>query len=193
MRFKALMLGVVFEGGMILIGLPLCWLLGQPPLGPNFSHEPVSLARAAGLGLAATVPMFLVFLAINRWPVGPFRKIQAFFDEILHPLFAESTAFDLALICVLAGIGEELLFRAAVQGWLTGHLGPRTALVLASLLFGLVHPITTTYVILAAGLGLYLGLVWLATGDLLVVALAHALYDFLVLLVLLRRPAPQTL
>jgi membrane protease YdiL (CAAX protease family) len=154
MRWRALLLGVAFEGGMIVLGLPLCWLLGQPPLGEHFSWEPAALARAAGLGL--------------------------------RPLFGESTWLDLGLICVLAGVGEEVLFRAALQSWFTFHLGPWGGLALASLLFGLMHPITRAYIVLAAGLGVYLGLVWLVTGNLLVVAEAHALYDFLVLLVLLR-------
>lgn len=193
MRFRALLLGVAFEGGMIVLGLPLCWLLALPPLGAGFSGEPASLVRATAIGLVATVPMLLVFLALNCWPAGPFARIKAFFDEVLLPLFGESTVLDLALICVLAGVGEEILFRAAIQAGLAVYLGPWGALVAASLIFGLVHPITRAYVVLAAGLGFYLGLLWLMTENLLVVALAHGLYDFIVLLILLRRPAPKTL
>jgi uncharacterized protein len=186
MRFRALLLGVAFEGGMIVLGLPLCWLLGVPPLGAGFALEPAALLRAAGLGLAATLPMLLIFLIMQRWPIEPFVRIKAFFDEVLLPLFGESTVLDLALICVLAGVGEEILFRAAIQAGLAGYLGPWGALVAASLIFGLVHPITRAYVVLAAGLGAYLGLLWLLTENLLVVSLAHGLYDFIVLLVLLR-------
>src|SRR5262245_56660683 len=193
MRFRALLLGVAFEGGMIDLGLPLCWLLGQPPLGAGFSWEPAPVFRAVILGLVATLPMLLVFLVLHFWPIGPFLRIKAFFDEVLLPLFGESTVLDLALICELAGVGEEILFRAAIQAGLAVYLGPWWALVAASLIFGLVHPITRAYVVLAAGLGFYLGLLWLLTENLLVVALAHGLYDFIVLLVLLRRPAPKTL
>jgi membrane protease YdiL (CAAX protease family) len=193
MRFRALLLGVAFEGGMIVLGLPLCWLLGVPPLGVGFSWEPAALLRAVGLGLAATLPMLLVFLVLHHWPIEPFVRIRAFFDEVLLPLFSESTVLDLALICVLAGVGEEILFRAAIQAGLAGYLGPWGALVAASLIFGLVHPITRAYVVLAAGLGAYLGLLWLLTENLLVVSLAHGLYDFIVMLVLLRKPVPKTL
>lgn len=193
MRWRALFLGVVFEGGLIVLGLPLCWLLGQPALGTNFSWQPTSLIRAVGLGVVATIPMLLVFLVLHYWPIGPFVRIKSFFDEELLPLFGESTLLDLALICVLAGVGEEILFRAAIQGALTAPFGPWIALLLASLLFGLLHPITPTYILLAAGLGAYLGMLWIATENLLVVALAHALYDFLVLLFLLRRPTRESL
>ncbi|MEC7377933.1 MAG: CPBP family intramembrane glutamic endopeptidase, partial [Pseudomonadota bacterium] len=50
----------------------------------------------------------------------------------------------LVLLSVLAGVGEELLFRGAVQGWLVAHTGPVTALLAASVLFGLVHYVSFT-------------------------------------------------
>jgi len=50
------------------------------------------------------------------------------------------------------------------------------------------HFITPTYALLAALTGAYLGLVWSWTGNLLPVVLMHTLYDFLVLLYLLRGP-----
>jgi membrane protease YdiL (CAAX protease family) len=66
------------------------------------------------------------------------------------------------------------------------------ALVVSSVLFGLLHPITPTYAVLAGLIGAYLGGVWLANGNLLVVVIVHALYDFIALIYLLRdRPLPQ--
>jgi membrane protease YdiL (CAAX protease family) len=62
--------------------------------------------------------------------------------------------------------------------------------VVASVLFGLVHAITRAYVVIAALFGAYLGWLWLVTGDLTVPIVVHALYDFLVLVYLMRRPAP---
>ena len=41
------------------------------------------------------------------------------------------------------------------------------------------HSVTLTYALLAACIGLYLGAIWLATGNLLVPITSHALYDFL--------------
>jgi membrane protease YdiL (CAAX protease family) len=59
----------------------------------------------------------------------------------------------------------------------------------AGVLFGLVHSITFTYVVLATLMGVYLGWVWLyADHNLLVIVITHALYDFVVLLWLLRGP-----
>ncbi len=64
-------------------------------------------------------------------------------------------------------------------------------MVLASILFGLAHPLTTGYAVMAAIFGVYLGLLWLWSGNLLVAITAHAIYDFLALLYLVRRHRNQ--
>jgi membrane protease YdiL (CAAX protease family) len=53
-------------------------------------------------------------------------------------------------------------------------------------LFGALHALTPTYAILATLAGAYLGSVWLITGNLLVVIIAHGFYDFIALVYLLR-------
>jgi len=58
--------------------------------------------------------------------------------------------------------------------------------LIASVLFGLFHPITPTYAALAAAIGLYLGWLWLACGNLLTPIVTHALYDFLALAYLVK-------
>ena len=98
---------------------------------------------------------------------------------------------DLLGISLLAGLGEEILFRGVSQEAFTGWFNVWVGVLMASVLFGLMHSITFTYVLLATLMGAYLGCVWLwADHNLLVIVLTHALYDFLVLLWLLRGPAP---
>ena len=180
-RRQTLLLAALFEGGLGLLAFPLGWLFGQQPL--ETWHWG---ARDAALGAAAAVPMVLVGVLLSWWPVGPLQRIKAFVDELVRPFFERCTPLDLAVISLLAGVGEELLMRGVVQGALGRHLGPVPGLALASVLFGLLHPITLTYFLLASLAGAYLGAVWLWTGNLLVVVVAHALYDFLMLLYLLR-------
>jgi membrane protease YdiL (CAAX protease family) len=67
-------------------------------------------------------------------------------------------------------------------------MGAWRALAVTSGLFGLLHPITPAYIVMAGLLGAYLGAVWIVTGNLLTVIVAHALYDFLALRILLHRP-----
>ena len=96
---------------------------------------------------------------------------------------------DLLGISLLAGLGEEILFRGVLQEAFTGWFNVWVGVLMASVLFGLMHSITFTYVLLATLMGAYLGCVWLwADHNLLVIVLTHALYDFLVLLWLLRGP-----
>jgi membrane protease YdiL (CAAX protease family) len=75
--------------------------------------------------------------------------------------------------------------QEAFTGWFNVWIG----VLAASLLFGLLHAITFTYAVLAALMGAYLGLVFAyADHNLLVIVVTHALYDFVVLLWLLRGP-----
>ena len=59
-------------------------------------------------------------------------------------------------------------------------------------MFGLLHPITRAYAVIAALLGAYLGGLWLAGGNLLTPIVAHALYDFVALVYLLRLRRAQS-
>jgi membrane protease YdiL (CAAX protease family) len=172
---------VAVEGGLVVVALGVGWLLGVPALA-TFSWDSGHVL----LGLAATVPPVLVFLAALRWPIGPLRRIKHFCEDVLRSLLAPCTVLDLAIISLLAGLGEEMLFRAVLQAafadW-TGNVW--IGLGLGSVVFGLVHAITFTYVVYASLMGVYLGWLWLATGNLLTVVVVHAVYDFVVLVYLL--------
>src|SRR5262249_55630916 len=112
--------------------------------------------------------------------------------EEIRPTFRHCTLAELAAVSVAAGIGEEMLFRGVLQALFTRWLGTWTGVVLASLLFGLLHPITALYVVLAAICGVYIGMCWIATDNLLVVMVAHALYDFIALTYLLKSKSPAS-
>jgi membrane protease YdiL (CAAX protease family) len=181
---RVLLLGVAFEGGLGLLAWAMAWLVGQP-LWEELHWDLGGL----GLGIAVTLPMLALFLACLRWPIGPLARIKQFSEEVVRPLFGPCSIFDLALIALLAGFGEELFFRGFCQELLSNWLTPWGGVAVASILFGLMHPITPAYVVLATVLGIYLGVVQLTSENLLVVIVAHALYDWLALLILLRQPA----
>ena len=106
------------------------------------------------------------------------------------PLFRQATLTQLAVISLMAGLGEELLFRGVIQGKITqvvgGPAGNWVGAIVAALLFGLAHSVSLTYAILAALIGLYLSWTWLATGNLLVPIAAHTVYDFVALVYLVK-------
>lgn len=106
----------------------------------------------------------------------------------LSELGLEAPVLLLLLVPVsllLIGPGEELLFRGIVQGTLREAFGPVSAIVLASAIFAGVH-----YVALTGGVGarlttiailflpsLVFGAAYERTGNLVVPALIHGLYN----------------
>jgi membrane protease YdiL (CAAX protease family) len=179
LRRQTLLLGVLVEGGLGVLACVLRWAFGQP-VWERWHWQ----GRDAVLGVVASLPMLLAFGLCFWWPVGPLGRIKQFCEEIIRPLFAACSILDLALISALAGVGEEMLFRGVLQEVLGARLNPWLGLAAASVVFGLFHPITPAYIVLATGMGAYLGALWLATGNLLTVSVTHGLYDFLVLVYL---------
>lgn len=180
--------GLLFEAGLGLLACGVGWLLERQPL--EKLHGDI---HDAGVGLLAALPMLVMFFACVRWPIGPLRGIQEFCDEVIRPLFASCSTLQLGLIALSAGIGEELLFRGLLQRLCTDWLGLWPGIVLVSIVFGLMHLITVTYAVLAALMGLYMsGIMLLANDNLLSVIIAHAVYDFVALLVLVKAPAEET-
>jgi membrane protease YdiL (CAAX protease family) len=181
-----------FEGGMAIVALVLGRLFDIRPM-ETFSWSWTGF----GLGLLGTLPMLGLLIVFAKLPWGPFRRIVRIMNRDFLPFFRECGLAEIAIIALLAGIGEEMLFRSIIQGGLadllSSHpiLGPILGLSVASLIFGLLHRITPTYAILAFAISLYLGGLWLLTGNLLVPITIHALYDFIAIIVLLKQQPMQ--
>jgi len=83
----------------------------------------------------------------------------------------------------LVGPGEEMIFRGIVQGLLKRAYGFVPGLIGASVLFGIVHvvalsgPGKVTYMVIAAALGLVLGLLYEYTENLVVPSLVHGVWN----------------
>jgi uncharacterized protein len=139
----------------------------------------------------AAIPLASLFVGMLWWPIGPWRRVKDFCDTEVMPILGSSTWSEIALISLSAGVGEEMLFRGVLQAGLISWLGVPWGLGLASLLFGVLHPISIAYMVIEAFLGLYFGAVWWFLGrNLLMVIITHALFDFAALAYLIRiRPA----
>lgn len=186
------LLAAVFEGGLAVVAVGLGWLVGHNPLD-SFPRTPADAAWGAAWGAAAVLPPAGLLGLCLKCPLGPFVRLNRVVDELLVPLFRDCRLPDLAVISVLAGVGEEMLFRGVVQQAVADWCGGQTetgiwiGLAVAAVLFGLAHTITLTYALLAGVIGLYLGWVWLcADYNLLVPIVAHAGYDLLALVYLVR-------
>lgn len=182
-----ILFSVFFEVGLAPFSLIVGWFLGHPPLD-GF----VWSASDALVGALAALPPIALFLALLRWPVGPLARAKEFCEQEVVPLFRESYWSELALLSLCAGVGEEMLFRGVVQASLMDWLGVGWGLALASLLFGILHPASVSYIVFTGVLGVYLGAIWLYNGNLLTVMVTHALYDLAALGYLIRlRDAPS--
>lgn len=93
---------------------------------------------------------------------------------------------QMAIVSVLVvGPAEELLFRGVVQGLLRRAMAAWPAIALTSVVFGVVHVaavVGTTgqafvYASIAAVLGIVLGYAYERTGNVVVPALTHGLYN----------------
>lgn len=171
-RQQLLLVTLAFEGGLFLLALAFGWALDYP-------FWQVMEVSGAGLALAlgATVPMVLGAILLSEFPFGPFRQVSDDFDMIVG-LFKKASITDLLAISLLAGLGEEALFRGVIQPLAIDYLGLWGGLAVASVVFGLAHLISPAYFVFATLLGFYLGGVYLWADSLTVAILVHALYDF---------------
>lgn len=173
---------LVVEGGLALGAIVLGWFF-ELPLSGHIAWTASGFAQ----GILATLPLVIGLLVLDRWPLGPISGLKAMMQDSILPLFRECSIGELLMISIAAGVGEELLFRGVGQLGVERLGGPAwLAVAIASVLFGLGHPISTTYVVLAALIGAYFGILFVETGNLLAPMVAHATYDFVALVYLLQ-------
>jgi membrane protease YdiL (CAAX protease family) len=173
-RLKLLLLALLVEGAAFALSLFLArqWGIALFPLTEH-------LLRDMLIGTAAaTIPFALFCFTLSEKAagiplLGSIRKIMR--GEITAA-FASTTVVDIFLISLWAGLAEELLFRGVIQA--------RWGLLPASILFGVLHFVTPAYALLAAVVGLYIGLLHHFFQSLLIPIQLHAIYDFGALLYL---------
>jgi uncharacterized protein len=120
-----------------------------------------------GLGLAAGISM--ASSLIYRFWAAYRRSADIYLDLVIKPLLWA----DLIWLGLLPGLSEELLFRGVMLPAFGLNL---TAVVVSSLLFGILHLSGMQqwpYVVWATLVGFLLGYSALATGNLLVPIVAH--------------------
>ena len=182
-------MAVIFEGGLLVLAWGLGHLLGAP-VGEQTTFTPSAFV----LGAAATVPLVAGLYWILHTPWEVLARLRGAIEDTVVPLFAGCPVWGIALISILAGVGEEALFRGVLQTYFAGHLGLGVvpALLVTSSLFGLVHPVTALYAVMAGLIGLYLGVLAIWHDNLLVPMVVHALYDFVALTYLVRHHRLQS-
>ena len=166
-------------GGTAALGgaaVGLSFLFDTPP-GPQIEFDINDLL----IGVIATLPLAIFLWWFSNTALehfAAFRRSQIkFFSEIGFTF----TPLRIALMAIGAGVCEELLFRGVVQTWMAGFLPLAIAIILSNVLFGMLHMRTALYAFIAGLVGVYLGIVYAATGNLLASMAAHAFYDAIAL------------
>ncbi len=182
-RTSILALAFLAEGGAAILALALAWYF-------DISIFPLTVNIAGDIlaGTAAALPPFLFFVfsvsdKAEKAPLIGTLRHKVITD--IKDIFDNMTMVELALISLLAGIGEEMLFRGVIQ--------VRFGIIVASLFFGVLHSISIAYVMVTIVMGFYIGYIFEAGGSLLIPIQLHFMYDFAALVYLkyvVKKPVP---
>lgn len=172
-----------FEASLILVAIFLGWVANIDPFEHIYFSE-----TAIAYGVIGTLPLFLMFLGLEKLQGESVVKIRKLLLNTLGPGLHSYHWSDLLILAAIAGIAEELLFRGVIQPWIENSWGITTGLIASNIVFGLVHAVTPLYAVLAALVGIYLGLSLDYSGDrnLLIPVIIHGFYDFLAFVALMR-------
>jgi membrane protease YdiL (CAAX protease family) len=175
---------VVFELALAPVGGAIAWV-ADVPLASLLRPESGWVA-AVGYGILATMPMVPLLVAMLMCQWRPIAWLRRLVSRFVQQLFGRAPLWQLAVVSLAAGFGEEVLFRGAIQPLAVSYTSPSLGVAIASLLFGLVHAASWTYFWLAAGVGAYLGILAQWRGEIVSAMVAHALYDFVALTLVAR-------
>ncbi|SFR75904.1 hypothetical protein SAMN05216203_2828 [Marinobacter daqiaonensis] len=180
-RFSPL-LGVLFQAGIVLLGLIPLWLFAIP-----VATEGLRVGEYLLWGTLAGVATYGVLLLLSMVDVLSPESLKQHIRD-LHGFVRGQSWPVLIALAVLAGIGEELLFRGVIQGWLSAHLGSAVGIIAGAVAFGLAHAMSKAYFLVATCLGLVFGIAYQLSDSLQLVMVWHAVYDLVVIVVLRRFP-----
>jgi membrane protease YdiL (CAAX protease family) len=191
-----------FELAIGVVGLAVASFAGfdaRAYLGQLTDLTWQSVAIDVGIGTLASIPMLIAVMLLMKIPHESISAIKRLSDAPTMKAVLSLSRVELLTLSVCAGIGEELAFRGCLLPWITSFRDATgqwvntfdvgdsfrsadpsmliVALLVSSILFGLLHPITKLYVFAASLMGLYFGVVMIATDSLLVPIIAHAVYD----------------
>ena len=167
----------------ILLGLAAVWsaLRGLDlvaAVAPTM--QALVVGTASGLALAATLPLVTAPWAKRMLVLRGLRRAWDWLESGLGPSLGLREVIVLALC---SAVSEEVFFRGVLQR--------EVGIVAASMVFGLLHPLGTAYVLWAGTVGAGFGLLFVATGSLVAPAAAHGIYNLVALMYLRRRSTRQ--
>ena len=182
-----------FQAGMVELSLGLIALVVGELIGFNLRESIPAwndwngLRQSVLLGMAVSILLFLLIQGIGALPIRSLQQLERLTKDQLNQAVGPMTIPQLLVLSLTAGIGEEFLFRGLIQGWFLSYYSSPSfvqaipGILVSSLLFGIAHPLTRSYIVIASCMGVLFALVYWWTRDLLACILAHAFYDAMIL------------
>lgn len=135
--------------------------------------------------LVVSAILFLLASAISIFEqaiFGPDPLGKTLEESVTPKNFVQLIAM-IAFSLFLVGPCEELAFRGFVQRGFQNSFGKRIGLLIASILFGLLHGLNTLYAIIPiSAISLVMGYVWQRTdGNTTASALLHGIYNSIII------------
>lgn len=134
--------------------------------------------------VAAALFIVTVYLAWSLRSVAKNPAVRKQTAESLQPMIwmlpakRREAIWFIGPVSLSAGICEELLYRGYLMQWMEGYLPVWAAIILSSLVFGLMHAYQGPGgIVRTAGLGLVMAGLFAATGSLLWPILLHVIID----------------
>jgi len=165
LRLSVMALSSLIYGAMSLTALLIMWFW-HANITSSFvpPQDPKEIARLAGIGLLAAGVLLIASHLFEDW-FRSYRRLRNLIMRLLGGISAPGAIY----LAMLSAIGEELLFRGAIQ--------PFAGLFLTSIMFGLLHvgpdgkiSAWSFWTMLA---GLLLGYMYEQTGSLMAPMLTH--------------------
>jgi membrane protease YdiL (CAAX protease family) len=178
-------MAVVVEGGLALVALALAWLFGVP-LRNFLPQSGVPLLASVLRGVLVALAMLVVFFWMVHSSRATLRELRQQVESLIGAMFPAGSLAQFGLVALLAGVGEELLFRGVLQTLFSQWTTPIAGLVITGLLFAFAHALSKLYFLLALIIGLCFGWLVFQYNDLVAPMVAHTLYDFVALIYLSR-------
>lgn len=156
-------------------------------LGPGFISQKNTSYMDGCAGIFATIPLLLFGIIINQFQFYVCiqklnyltrMSVLFIFGNDFRPVTVGISAL---LVAIVAGVGEEMFFRAIVQEEMSKLTSESIGVCVSVLLFGLVHALHPIYAILASLAGGYFSLLYIVCGrSIIVPAIAHSIYDWII-------------
>lgn len=181
-RDQSFALILLSQLAIVAVGMFLIWAFSV-----QIPDAHIERLNAVAIGTLLAIVTFLLFAVIYRFG-GRFAQALLNDTHRVSGIFSGYSLVHIACVAALAGVGEELLFRGFLQTWLGNHFAITWAILVASIIFGLLHYLSHAYFISVTLMSAAFGVAYYVTDSLLMVMVWHGVYDFIALLVLVKYP-----